>query len=111
MGKMNSRRPRVMKVIMPASYFQKEVLKRASMLKSFPEPGIYVRPSLSKTERAQIRERRKSRFSNYGRLSEVDASSNSKNNLSMSEAIVYGNQSSPGEYNTVHPNPALSGNL
>ncbi|EYC13095.1 hypothetical protein Y032_0045g1265 [Ancylostoma ceylanicum] len=110
MGKMNSRKPRLVKVIMPASYFQKEVLKRASMLKSFPEPGIYVRPSLSKAERDQIRERRKSRFSTTGRLSDVGTSNNIRNNLTLSEVVTHGNQPISGE-NIVQPNPALKGNL
>ncbi|RCN40960.1 hypothetical protein ANCCAN_13102 [Ancylostoma caninum] len=43
-------RPRLLKVILPSSYFRNMVLNRAPRLKSF-HSRIFIRPSLSKAER------------------------------------------------------------
>lgn len=56
MGKPNPSRPRLLKVILPCSRFQKTVLKLAPRLRFFSQKGIYIRPSLTFEERKLRRE-------------------------------------------------------
>ncbi|XGW15061.1 hypothetical protein V3C99_000943 [Haemonchus contortus] len=62
MGKPNHTRPRLLKVILPTSSFQRQLLSRASMLKHFSLKGIYIRPSLTKAERDRLRALRATRL-------------------------------------------------
>ncbi|KAK6029093.1 hypothetical protein OSTOST_04805 [Ostertagia ostertagi] len=55
MGKPTANRSRLLKVVLPNSFFQKQILSRASLLKHFPLSGIYIRPSLTKIERDRLR--------------------------------------------------------
>ncbi|EYC04930.1 hypothetical protein Y032_0021g309 [Ancylostoma ceylanicum] len=58
MGKPMTKRPRLLKVVLPTSFFQRQMLRRAHWLKSFSVRGIFVRPSLSKAERDRMRQER-----------------------------------------------------
>lgn len=59
MGPRQSSRPRLLKVILPASRFQREVIQRAPRLRFFFHKGVYIRPSLTKEERDRRREERR----------------------------------------------------
>ncbi|KAL6743823.1 hypothetical protein Aduo_016818 [Ancylostoma duodenale] len=61
MGRINSNRPRLLKVILPSSYFTTLTLRRAPKLRSFSVQGIFIRPSLPKSERDRLRGLRLSR--------------------------------------------------
>lgn len=59
MGIPGQGRPRLVKVVLPASRFQREAVRRAPRLRFFPpQKGIYLRPSLTKEERDRWREAR-----------------------------------------------------
>ncbi|KIH68965.1 hypothetical protein ANCDUO_00700 [Ancylostoma duodenale] len=59
MGKMTTNYPRLIKVVLPASKFQKQAIKRAPRLRFFsPQRGIYLRASLTWEERQRRREER-----------------------------------------------------
>lgn len=58
MGRPNDNRPRLLKVVLPTSRFQRLVLKRKSKLRSFSHKGVYIRPSLPPGERNFIKDRR-----------------------------------------------------
>uniref|UniRef100_A0A0N4WS52 Tick transposon n=1 Tax=Haemonchus placei TaxID=6290 RepID=A0A0N4WS52_HAEPC len=60
MGKVNSSstRPRLIKIVFPASRYQKMAVRRAPRLRSFDPKGVFLRPSLSLEERLQYREAR-----------------------------------------------------
>lgn len=59
MGKPQQGRPRLMKVVLPASKFQREAVRRAPRLRFFPlQKGVYLRPSLTWEERQRRREQR-----------------------------------------------------
>jgi hypothetical protein len=53
LGRFSTRRTRLLKIVLPASLFQKQVLERVSFLKNFRVAGskIFIRPSLTKEER------------------------------------------------------------
>ncbi|XGW32360.1 hypothetical protein V3C99_017144 [Haemonchus contortus] len=55
LGRPDSNRSRLVKVIFPSSVFQRIVLKRASRMRSFFYQGVYIRPSRTKEERERIR--------------------------------------------------------
>lgn len=56
MGNPDQNRPRLIKVVLPASKFQREAVRRAPRLRFFPLcKGIYLRPSLSREERDRRR--------------------------------------------------------
>lgn len=55
MGRPDTRRPRILKVILPTSRFQRETLRRKSQLRFFTHKGVFIRPSLTK----EVRERRR----------------------------------------------------
>ncbi|EYC02055.1 hypothetical protein Y032_0102g3458 [Ancylostoma ceylanicum] len=63
MGRINSNRPRLLKVVLPSSYYSSLTLRRAPKLKSFSVRGIFIRPSLPKCERDRLRGLRLSRSS------------------------------------------------
>lgn len=56
LGRPRPSKPRLLKVVLPSSHFQVDVLRKASSLRSFPHKGIYIRPSLTKEERMRRRE-------------------------------------------------------
>ncbi|EYB95150.1 hypothetical protein Y032_0163g3485 [Ancylostoma ceylanicum] len=59
MGKITQNYPRLIKVVLPASKFQKQAIKRAPRLRFFsPQRGIYLRASLTWEERQRRREER-----------------------------------------------------
>lgn len=58
LGKPSEGRSRLLKVVLPNTYYQKLSLRRASRLRSFSCRGVYIRPSLTKQERDRIRESR-----------------------------------------------------
>ncbi|EYB81589.1 hypothetical protein Y032_0378g282 [Ancylostoma ceylanicum] len=60
MGKPSPQKPRLLKVVLPTSRFQKEAVIRAPRLRFFSHRGVYLRPSLSKEERDRRREARQS---------------------------------------------------
>ncbi|EYC30630.1 hypothetical protein Y032_0005g2761 [Ancylostoma ceylanicum] len=66
MGRYDSKRPRLLKVVLPSSYFASLLLKRAPKLKSFAMRGIFIRPSLPQAERDRLRAQRllRSNFNN-----------------------------------------------
>lgn len=51
MGRPKANAPRLLKVVLPSSQFQRLILKRKSQLRFFPQKGVYVRPSLPPGER------------------------------------------------------------
>ncbi|WKX97103.1 hypothetical protein Q1695_013058 [Nippostrongylus brasiliensis] len=51
MGKEVEEQNRLIKVVLPASYFQSLAVRRASRLRSFPGKGVYLRESLTREER------------------------------------------------------------
>lgn len=59
MGKVSPTRPRLLKVVLPCSRLQKEVIRFAPRLRFFPHKGIYIRPSLTLEERNRLRADRK----------------------------------------------------
>lgn len=73
MGKLDARRPRLMKVVLPASRFQMEAVRRAPRLRFSPSHrGVYLRPSLTKEER----ERRRGERLSSRRLGTDDTAAN-----------------------------------
>uniref|UniRef100_A0A8R1I6D3 Uncharacterized protein n=1 Tax=Caenorhabditis japonica TaxID=281687 RepID=A0A8R1I6D3_CAEJA len=76
-------RPRPMKIILPCSASQTEIMRRAHRLRSFPTgqcPPVYLRPSMTKEERENFRmelmHRRQSRRNSQ------DTQHKSNNNIS-----------------------------
>lgn len=57
MGRISGR-PRLLKVVLPSSFYASLIIRRAPRLKNFPIRGIYVRPSLSKSERERLKSER-----------------------------------------------------
>lgn len=53
-----SHRPRLIKAVLPARTFQRLAVKRASLLRFFPEKGIFLRESLTEAERKRRRDER-----------------------------------------------------
>ncbi|RCN33118.1 hypothetical protein ANCCAN_21061 [Ancylostoma caninum] len=51
-------RPRLIKVVLPSQKFQRMAVKRASLLRFFPEKGIFLRESLTDAERKRRRDER-----------------------------------------------------
>ncbi|VDL84437.1 unnamed protein product [Nippostrongylus brasiliensis] len=58
MGRPNANNSRLIKVVLPSSFFQQTAVGRASRLRSFSRKGVYLRPSLTKEERERQREER-----------------------------------------------------
>ena len=58
MGRPSSTHYRLLKVVLPCSRSQRELLKHAPRLRFFSEKGIYIRPSLPLQERIRLREKR-----------------------------------------------------
>ncbi|EYC45600.1 hypothetical protein Y032_0422g1192 [Ancylostoma ceylanicum] len=54
MGRFNVNHPRLLKIILPASFYAKQVLRRAPRLRFFKVKGLYIRPSLPKAERDRL---------------------------------------------------------
>lgn len=61
LGKPQADRPRLLKVILPNTFYQSLTLTRASRLRSFPSGGVFIRPSLTKEERERNRKARMAR--------------------------------------------------
>lgn len=51
LGRPSPDRSRLVKVILPSSYFARTMINRAPLLKSFHIKGVYIRASLTKEER------------------------------------------------------------
>lgn len=51
-------RDRLLKVVLPSSYFQRLAISRASRLRFFPGRGVYLRESRTDAERKRLREER-----------------------------------------------------
>lgn len=66
LGKPQEGRPRLLKVVLPNTFYQSLVLRRASWLRSFSCRGVYIRPSLTKEERERNREARLARRASLG---------------------------------------------
>ncbi|KIH59384.1 hypothetical protein ANCDUO_10385 [Ancylostoma duodenale] len=58
MGRVNSSRGLIVKVVLPTTKFQQLAVKRAPRLRSFPHKGVNLRPSLTKQERDRMRDAR-----------------------------------------------------
>lgn len=63
MGRFNQSYPRLLKVVLPASFFAKQMLRRAPHLRFFKAKGLYIRPSLPKEERDRLKREREARRS------------------------------------------------
>lgn len=61
LGRPSVDRSRLLKVVLPATYFQRMAVRRASRLRFFPEKGVFLRESLTDSERKRRREERTSR--------------------------------------------------
>ncbi|KAK6029926.1 hypothetical protein OSTOST_03953, partial [Ostertagia ostertagi] len=71
MGIPNPNRPRLLKVVLPTSRFQRQAVQRAPRLRSFSHRGVHLRPSLTKEERER---RRRERLGNPSSPHDVNAS-------------------------------------
>ncbi|KAK6015124.1 hypothetical protein OSTOST_19455 [Ostertagia ostertagi] len=58
LGYASARSPRLLKVVLPASKFQVQLLQSAPRLRFFPIKGVFVRPSLTREERVKLRQSR-----------------------------------------------------
>ncbi|EPB72886.1 hypothetical protein ANCCEY_08022 [Ancylostoma ceylanicum] len=91
LGKPGQHLPRLLKIVMPSRYFQRVLLKRAPQLRFFPEKGIYIRPSLTKEEREQLRLTRNrttaSHPANQSTIMSANLSSPSAQNVSPSSSF------------------------
>lgn len=58
MGRVVNGRPRLIKIVLPSSFFTNLILRRAPRLRTFSFRGIFIRPSLTKPERDRIRNAR-----------------------------------------------------
>lgn len=56
LGKPQADRPRLVKVLLPNTFYKSLILRRAPRLRSFSSKGVYIRPSLTKEERERNRE-------------------------------------------------------
>lgn len=65
LGKPQVDRPRLLKVLLPNTFYQSLILRRASRLRSFSSRGVYIRPSLTKEERERNREARLARRTSH----------------------------------------------
>ncbi|VDL64167.1 unnamed protein product [Nippostrongylus brasiliensis] len=100
MGKPVDSRPRLLKVVMPNSFFANLLLKRAHRLKAFPVPRVFIRPSLSQAER----ERRTAKLHS---IPVMGSSQTSANTCVVHEANVVVSQTPSHDVvqsNTVHSN-------
>lgn len=61
MGRPNASYPRLLKILLPSSFFAQLMLRRAPQLKHSIFRGIYLRPSLPKHERDRLRAERLAR--------------------------------------------------
>lgn len=66
LGKPTEGRARLLKVILPSTFYQKLTLRRSHRLRFFSCKGVYIRPSLTKQERDRNREARLARNSLLG---------------------------------------------
>lgn len=66
LGKPREDRCRLIKVVLPTTYFQNLVIRRAPRLRSFSYKGVFIRPSLTKEERERSREARSANRSAQG---------------------------------------------
>lgn len=55
MGRVVSGRPRLLKGVLLSSFYDSLILRRAPRFKAFPMRGIFVRPSLAKSERERLK--------------------------------------------------------
>lgn len=55
MSRFLTGRPRLLKVVLSSSFYASLILRIAPTLKAFPVRGIFVRPSLSKSEKGTIK--------------------------------------------------------
>ncbi|EYB98826.1 hypothetical protein Y032_0128g1464 [Ancylostoma ceylanicum] len=69
MGRSNPSYPRLLKVVLPSSFFAKQMLRRAPRLKHFKAHGVFLRPSLTKEERERQRAERVARRSSHASAS------------------------------------------
>lgn len=65
LGRFNANHPRLVKVVLPASFFAKLMVRRAPRLRRFKVAGLFIRPSLSKPERDRLRAERAARRSHH----------------------------------------------
>lgn len=80
MGRIGRRSPRLLKVVLPSSYFRNEALRRAPYLRGSPFGSTFIRPSLPKAERDRLRaqrsekrEKRSSLFSRAHVMHDIDS--------------------------------------
>lgn len=59
--RMGRSSPRLLKVVLPTSRFQEQVLRRASRLRFSPFKGVFIRKSLTLEERIRLRNERSNR--------------------------------------------------
>lgn len=89
MGRTIPNRNRLLKVVLPSSWFQKECIKRAPRLRYFPHRGVYIRPSLTKEERDRRRAERLSNSSSAKNINRVV--SQVSGNVSVSQSVSLNN--------------------
>lgn len=58
LGKPNQSRKRLLKVVLPSSFYQKLAVRRSSWLRTFPGKGLFLRESQTVQERLRRRERK-----------------------------------------------------
>ncbi|KAL6738118.1 hypothetical protein Aduo_011701 [Ancylostoma duodenale] len=108
-SKPNTKFPRLLKIVLPSSFFRNDLLRRAPRLKSFPVSGIFIRPSLPKEERERLRALRLAR--NHSARDDV-VNSQHQTVSSRSNQITPSVDQGVAANSTVSPNPpAMSVNI
>lgn len=93
LGRFDPNRSRSIKVVLPASFFARLMLRRASRLRHFRVRGLFIRRSFSKEElerRRAERERNSQSNGQHTSLAPLQAS------YSDNEALIAASCSSPG---------------
>lgn len=58
LGRPKSNAPRLVKLVLPSSFFASQMIRRAPHMRYFKVPRLYLRPSLTKQERERRRDER-----------------------------------------------------
>ncbi|KAL6741737.1 hypothetical protein Aduo_014964 [Ancylostoma duodenale] len=86
MGRPSPTHSRLLKIVLPSSFFARTMLRRAYQLKYFPlKKGIFIRPSLPK-ERARIRAEREARLS----MQKPNTTMNRTTSRNQNDAVQHG---------------------
>lgn len=106
---------RLLKVVFPASFFASLTLKRAPHLRFFSEKGIFIRPSLTKSERDRLRTVRVSRSNDLHHSGDLDPSQQVQSDCVNNSCVSMSSHDScppgPESSQKVFTSTLLSGNV